>query len=250
MKDDIKLTWKDVVKEALLKTGKSGHLEDINSQIEGHWKTETNPTWRDTVRRTLQQYSIFYQEEKGSGVWHLREEKPFEEFDPKKNPTPLHEDVQGMLLELGRIYDYETSAAVNDAKKNFMNRPLEEVATMKEFPEQFSYPKIVDIVSRIDVMWFSKNTDFPVPVYAFEIEHTTDVTKGLARLHDLYNSGQRTKLYIILPSEKIPKFDKEIGRSLFTDIKKICKVKTYEPLIALYNLAIEHDLRKMDFFED
>ncbi|MCZ7356147.1 MAG: hypothetical protein O8C66_00200 [Candidatus Methanoperedens sp.] len=67
MKGDIKLTWKDVVKEALSKIGDSGHLEDINSQIEGHWKTETNPTWRDTVRRTLAQYSIFYQEEKGSG---------------------------------------------------------------------------------------------------------------------------------------------------------------------------------------
>lgn len=250
MKSDIKLTWKDVVKEALSKIGNSGHLDEINSQIEGHGKTETNPTWRDTVRRTLQQYSIFYQEEKGSGVWHLREEKPFEEFDPKKNLNPQHEDVQGMLLELGRIYGYETSAAVNDAKKKFMNRPLEEVATLKEFPEQFSYPKIVDIVSRIDVLWFSNDMDLPVPEYAFEIEHSTDVTKGLARLHDLYNSGQRTKLYVILPYEKKAKFDKEIGRSLFRDIKKICKVKTYEPLITLYNLAREHDLRKMDFFED
>jgi hypothetical protein len=249
MKVDIKLTWKDVVKEALSNIGNSGHLDDINSQIKGHWKTETNPTWKDTVRRTLQQYSIFYQEEKGSGIWHLREEKPFEEFDPKKNLNPQHEDVQGMLLELGKIYGYETSAAVNDAKKKFMNRPLEEVATIKEFPEHFSYPKIVDIVSRIDVLWFGGDTDMLVPEYAFEIEHTTDVTKGLARLHDLYKSGQRTKLFVILPLEKRGKFDKEIGRSLFRDIKEICKVKTYEPLIALYNMALEHDLQKTNFFD-
>ena len=72
MKGDIKLTWKDVVKEALSKIGNSGHLDDINSQIEGHWKTQTNPTWRDTVRRTLQQYSIFYQEEKGSGKENIK----------------------------------------------------------------------------------------------------------------------------------------------------------------------------------
>ena len=58
MKGDIKLTWKDAVK-ALSKIGNSGRL-DINSQIEVHWKTETNPTWRDTVRWTLAQYSIFY----------------------------------------------------------------------------------------------------------------------------------------------------------------------------------------------
>ncbi len=50
----------------------------------------------------------FYQEEKGCGVWHLREEKSLEDFDPKKNPNPGHEDVQGMLLELVKIYGYET----------------------------------------------------------------------------------------------------------------------------------------------
>ncbi len=64
------------------------------------------------MRRTLQQYSIFYQEERGSGIWYLREEKPLGEFDPKKNPNPGHEDVQGMLLELGKIDGYETSAAI------------------------------------------------------------------------------------------------------------------------------------------
>jgi hypothetical protein len=102
MKDEGKLTWKDVVKEALAEIGNSGHLDDIYSNIKNHPKTETNPTWRDTVRRTLQQYSIFYQEEKGSGTRYLREEKPLQEFDPKKNPNPAHEDVQGMLLELGK----------------------------------------------------------------------------------------------------------------------------------------------------
>ena len=68
MKNESKLTWKDVVKEALSEIGTSGRLDDIYSKIKGHPKTETNPTWRDTVRRTLQQYSIFYQEEKGSGI--------------------------------------------------------------------------------------------------------------------------------------------------------------------------------------
>jgi len=62
MKNESKLTWKDVVKEALSEIGTSGHLDDIYSKIMGHPKTETNPTWRDTVRRTLQQYSIMASE--------------------------------------------------------------------------------------------------------------------------------------------------------------------------------------------
>ncbi len=41
-----------------------------------------------------------------------------------------------MLLELGKMYGYETSAAINDAKKKFMNIPLEEVATLKNFKGQ------------------------------------------------------------------------------------------------------------------
>ncbi len=86
----------------------------VYSKIKGHPKTEPNPTWRDIVRRTLQQYSNFYQEEKGSGIWYHREEKPLKEFDPRKNPNPGHEDVQGMLLELGKIYGYETWKKVND----------------------------------------------------------------------------------------------------------------------------------------
>ncbi len=195
----------------------------------------------------MQQYSIFYQVEKGSGIWFLREEKILEEFDPKKNPNPAHEDVQGMLLELGKIYGYETSAAINDAKKRFMNRPIEEVATIKEFQSDVFHPKVIEVVSQIDVLWFGGDTDMLVPEYAFEIEHTTDVTKGLGRLLDLYRSGQRTRLFVILPFDKMSKFDKEIGRSLFKYIKGVCKARTYEPLVRLYTLAMEHDLEKKKF---
>jgi len=36
MKNESKLTWKDVVKEALEEIGTSGHLDDIYSKIMGH----------------------------------------------------------------------------------------------------------------------------------------------------------------------------------------------------------------------
>ena len=66
-----------------------------------------------------------------------------------------------------------------------------------------------------------------VPEFAFEVEHTTDVTKGLGRLRDQHKSGQRTRLFIILPVDKMGKFDKEIERSLFRDIKGICRARSY-----------------------
>lgn len=98
---------------ALAEIGSSGHLDAIYSKIEGHPKTETNPTWRDTVRRTLQQYSIFYQKEKGSGIWYLKEEKPLGEFDPKKNPNPGHDELPRSRLHPPRR---DHQAPVEDEK--------------------------------------------------------------------------------------------------------------------------------------
>jgi len=54
-----KLTWKDIVRDALLELGRQGHLSEINKIVEGHPKTKTNPTWRDTIRRVVRQYKIF-----------------------------------------------------------------------------------------------------------------------------------------------------------------------------------------------
>jgi len=242
-------TWKNVIAEALESVGRKGHLNDINYVVKDHPKTETNPTWKATVRRTLQQYSIFYQEEKGSGIWLLKDEKPLQEFDPRKNPDPKHEDIQGMLLELGNVYGYETFIPVYDSQKKFLNETLAEIASLKTITK-FCHDKIIKTVSLIDVIWFNGDTDALIPKFAFEVEHSTDVTKGLGRLHELYISGQRVDLFIILPDSKMNKYVKEIQRPLFNEIRAVCKVKTYQPLIELYSLAIEHDLKYEAFFEN
>lgn len=52
-------TWKDVVRDALVKLGGQGHLKDINRLVKGHPKTRTNPTWEDTIRLVVRQYTIF-----------------------------------------------------------------------------------------------------------------------------------------------------------------------------------------------
>lgn len=246
---EIKETWKDVVAEALASIGKEGNLKDIYDTVKDHQKTATNPTWRDTIRRTLQQYSIFYQNEKGSGVWLLKEEIPLQKFDPVTNPNPRHEDIQGMLLELGKLYGYDTFIPVYDSQKMFFNKKLEEIASIRYCPN-FSHEKIVKTASLIDVIWFNGDTDALVPKMAFEVEHSTDITKGLARLHELYQSGQRVNLFVLIPAKKETKFNKEIQRPLFSEIRDICKVKTYQPLIDLYTTAIEHYDKYDSFFDE
>ncbi len=72
---------------------------------------------------------------------------------------------------------------------------------MHDFLRLLSYPKVVKIASYIDVIWFIGDTDALVPEFAFEVEHTTEVTKELGRLFDLYRAGLRNKLFIALPDK-------------------------------------------------
>lgn len=239
------ITWKDVVREALEELGQRAHLKKIYAKIEGHEKTRTNPTWRATVRRTLQQYRIFYQEEKGTGVWLLREEKPPQPFDPEKNPQPKHADVQGMLLELGKIYGYETAIPPYDRQEKFMGKTLWEIATLEDFPE-FSYENIVDTAKLIDVIWFEGDRDL-FPKYAFEVEHTSKFTKGLTRLSELHRAQRDVALFILTPANRVDKFHKEIDKGPFQKIKNTCNVRTYDRLVDLYPLALQHHKSRNNF---
>jgi len=98
MKEE-KFTWKDVVRNALLKLGGQGHLSEINKIVEGHPKTKTNPTWQDTIRRVVRQYKIFVPVPPGrSGVYKVVEEisiKPEAQGFTEK-PEIDHGIAQGM----------------------------------------------------------------------------------------------------------------------------------------------------------
>ncbi len=65
------------------------------------------------------------------------------------------------------------------------------------------------------MIWFTGDTDALVPEFAFEVEHTTEVTKGLGRLFDLYKAGLRTKLFRVLPI-KLDKFHTENIKTIVT----------------------------------
>ncbi|VVB85761.1 Uncharacterised protein [uncultured archaeon] len=91
---------------------------------------------------------------------------------------------------------------------------------MRDFPRLLSYPKVVKETSYIDVIWFTGDTDALVPEYAFEVEHTIEVTKGLGRLFDLYKAGLRPELFIVLPDKELDKFHTENIKTIIT----ICSV--------------------------
>ncbi len=103
-------------------------LKDRQIRTSGRYQFTNRGALEDPYKSDLERYS----EEDSSAVQHFlsggegvqdmvsQGRKALAEFDPEKNPNQAHEDVQGMLLELGKIYGYETSAAINDAKKKFI----------------------------------------------------------------------------------------------------------------------------------
>ncbi len=163
---------------------------------------------------------------------------------PKPEPIDVsgltHSDVQGILVELGNLLGYETYVA--DPSKIYKDKTLAEWAALTEIPS-FTYRKILNTVRQIDVIWF-RNEGNEFPVACFEIEHTTDVTKGLLRLYQLKGLG--SKLFIVAPKNVKMKFNTEVDKTPFHEIKERYLFRSYEELVQFFELAKKyHDLRKV-----
>ena len=244
------LTWKDVVRDALIKLGGQGHLSEINEIVDGHPKTKTNPTWEYTIRRVVRQYKIFEPvPPKRSGIYKLVEEvliKPDEQSFTEESEIN-HGIAQGMILALGKIYGYETYVPPTDQTKNiFQGKSLREFVTIRDCKEIFKGPNISKI-RQIDVLWFSEDDYGLFPVYAFEVEETTKVKSGLDRLLKIPIRFP-TQFYILAPSMKEKDlFDKYINQTPFRNFKNRFLFKLYSELEELYNSALVHNNQREHF---
>ena len=92
-----------MVIQALTELGGQAHLSEINAKLQGHPKTLTNPTWRDTIRRVVRQYATFEPVLPiRSGVYKLINLK-------QSDVTAQKLDSYIKLLQMGaRWYDYDT----------------------------------------------------------------------------------------------------------------------------------------------
>jgi hypothetical protein len=138
--------------------------------------------------------------------------------------TPLtHSDIEAKLILIGSYLNYRTYTP--DRGKNSIYGNLGDLCSEKEVPIE-SIPKIsIDKVREIDVIWFDEEG---YPTHAFEVEHSTDVTKGLLRLYQIHKL--RIRLYIIAEEDKRAKFEKEVNVNPFYKIKEEYIFKNYQEL--------------------
>ncbi len=250
--DKQKLTWKAVVRDALLELGGQGHLSEINKIVEGHPKTKTNPTWRDTIRRVVRQYKIFEpMPPERSGIYKVLEEVTIrpEAQGFTQEPEIDHAIAQGMLVMLGKIYGYETYAPPHDQTiRSFQGKPLKDYVTVSECTDilAFKGPNLKKI-REIDAIWLDEDDHGLFPRYAFEVEETTRIKSGLDRLLKIPRRFW-VKFYIISPTEKEKSlFDQYINQTPFREYKGRFMFRLYKELEELYNSALIHNDRRKQF---
>ena len=240
---DISKTWKDVVREALVDLGGVAHLRDINVAIQGHPKTRTNPTWRDTIRRVVRQYAIFEPvPPERSGKYRLVE-LPAVEAMPQSfrgREKDDHGIAQGMLLALGRLYGYETFApAMDRTTREFQGKKLADYTTVIDCAE-FSGRASVKIICQIDAIWLTNDIAGAYPVYAFEVENSTRVRSGIDRLVEIPERFG-VSLYVVAPGKEEQRlFEKLKVQNRYRRFIQRLQFRNYEELGSLYNSAVEH----------
>jgi hypothetical protein len=139
-----------------------------------------------------------------------------------------HEAAEAMLLKLGNLLGYDTYTP--DAGKTCNGEKLGDLATLEELPE-FTSPKIMESVERIDVVWLKEEW----PECFFEVEHTTGVTSGLLRIYQVEKLP--AKFFIIGPEGVLKRYEREVEKAPFSRIKSKYRFRSYDVLRKMYDAA-------------
>jgi len=156
-------------------------------------------------------------------------------------PIDTHTKAEGALLELGNLLGYDTYVTADDRNKKYRDIPLAEIAKLQELPSSIAQ-SILNTVRHIDVIWFKEE----LPEYCIEVEHSTDITRGLLRLYQL--RGLKTSFMVVAPAEAQDKFEGEAEKAPFHSIRDIFRFKSYDELTKFLAVAQEFTGGKQDFF--
>lgn len=253
-------TWKDVVVEALQQLGGQASLKEITELAQQDPKAEFNSKVREKVRQVVRAYKIFETVEEGSGIYRLVPEVATQDLNQEASTKSITDEIQGKLLYIGRVSNYETFAPADDrVKRQFAGHRLEHYVSVRDLSE---HPRLkkeeVDIIERIDVLWLAEHDGDLLPRFAFEIENATKVLTGLNRLLRIPSLFQ-TRLFIVGDDERQRKrFDEHLGGPTFKARADRFKFRHFDEVRQLFEVSQTYDeartahqaaLRAADLYE-
>jgi len=140
-----------------------------------------------------------------------------------------HEDAEYYLLKLGEILGYATYTC--DKKVKSHDTLLGDLAIAKELPP-FAGERDMNSARTIDIIWFDDDEN---PKYGFEVEHTMDILRSLNRLYQLRHF--HISFFIVSPKDRRSKFNTEMNKSPFRNVKDRFRFISYDDLVQLYKNA-------------
>lgn len=165
-------------------------------------------------------------------IYENIQDKNFEKqfFGLPKNQ--IHDYVEGMLIEIGNLKNYQTYTP--DKNVIFNGEPLGELVIYNEIPK-FTYQDILNTVKQIDVIWFKDR----FPYLTFDVEFSTQISMALIRANELKNF--KTTFYIVAEESKESLFKTKMNVSTFQNIKNEMKFITIKSVFDDYkNLVLEN----------
>jgi hypothetical protein len=227
------LTYSEAIEKVLLANNYVAPLRKVYKEIV-KYRPLTGQTPFKTIQERVQRDPRFTRI--GLGVYALTEYLDKLPTSPKpqskeQEKEQTHYSIQGMLLELGNMEGFDTYSPNKNAI--FDNKPLSQLMTLPDFPD-FTYPNIVQAVRFIDVLWFN---DRGFPKCAFEVETTSQFRSSLVKFGELYDFY--TSFYLITNVKYHDKFQSEIARAVFKEIKERCSFITFEQITDMYLKSVE-----------
>jgi hypothetical protein len=230
-----KVTFSDSIEQIMLNNGYLASLQHIYKEF-SKYRVLTGKTPFKTIQERLQRDKRFTRI--GLGLYALTDflYKIKREEEPQKENEKIvyqHTRIQGMLLEIGELKQYETYTY--DKNKTFDGKPLGFITTTKDCP-LFTYPNIIkQSVKFIDVIWFNKRK---FPAYAYEVENSTDFRDALIKFCELQDFT--TKFFVISQKAKKEKFQIEIKKRAFESIANRCQFRAYEEIEQYYQSLLNY----------
>lgn len=240
------ITKVEAIKKVLEEFNGVATWEQIYHNIEKYYPAaKVSTEWKAGIR------GVLYREIKnkrhfkkvGLGLYALKD------YEEEKKPNPeekkrMHSYIEGICLEIGNFEGFLTYTPDKSAmfKDNVF---LNQISTFPDIPP-FTYSEIIEIIKRIDVLWFNKE-GFQFPQSAFEVvDAVGTLTEALNRCLQLFYFN--TNFTIVGPAEHKSAFNTKINTEPYIRFASRFDYKDYNTVIDVYDYAVKTDKFRKGFF--
>jgi hypothetical protein len=210
-----------------------GQLYEATLKIpDCHWGTKTP---FESIRRILQtKQELFYRLE--PGLWGLNEQR--KQLQKIHKPESQHYHFQGIAVEIGNLEGFQTYVPPQDKNRRYLQQTLENLTTLEKIPE-FTYSRLVQVCSSVDVIWFNERQ---MPARFLEIEHTTDMKNSLQKFVEFQDF--HCEFFIVAPEVRYKEFAHKLKATVFRPIQSRVRFMGYEKLATYHTKLYEYKTEK------